>query len=150
MAFRPVYRRVIAVAALAASALGAAQAEEPRTTKPPDVPAAGGIDGTASRMDTQSARLQHWIEQLGAADFRERELATQQLVAAGPDAVDALVSAAKTSDLEVSYRIVEILRSLLESRDSNTEQRVLGALEAMAANKTLPTADLAGDVLNVF
>ena len=74
----------------------------------------------------------------------------QQLIAAGPQVIEPVAKAAQTEDLEVAYRCVSVLQSLLESNDPAAQQQADGALESLAAKKTTVVANLATDALTVY
>ncbi len=97
--------------------------------------------------DQSIARL---ITELGSQDYRTREAASRQLTAKGPVAVDALAKAAQTDDLEVSYRAVRILESLMTSGDGATQDRIAESLKALAGRETTSAAGLASDVLALY
>jgi hypothetical protein len=54
------------------------------------------------------------VRQLGAADFAQREIATDALMKIGPAAKAALLAGAKDADPEVSYRSERLLVTILE------------------------------------
>ncbi|MFM8415055.1 MAG: PDZ domain-containing protein [Planctomycetota bacterium] len=70
--------------------------------------------GTSGRAaEPAAAEIAAWIEQLGSPQFARREAASKSLVAAGEPAVEPLVAAIRTGDLEVASRGIEILRDML-------------------------------------
>ncbi|MFM1904226.1 MAG: hypothetical protein RLZZ440_2126, partial [Planctomycetota bacterium] len=65
---------------------------------------AAGASGTPGQIPS-AADLDRLVAELGDPDYAVRELAGQQLAAAGAAAADALLAAAETStDLEVALR----------------------------------------------
>ena len=74
----------------------------------------------------------------------------QQLIAAGPKVIEPVAKAAQTEDLEVAYRCISVLQSILESNDLAAQQQADVALEALAAKKTTVVANLATDALAVY
>ena len=56
-----------------------------------------------------------WIEDLGSSSFATRKTATQQLTAAGTQAIRAVSTAVTNTDPEVAYRARAILTSIAES-----------------------------------
>jgi PDZ domain len=110
----------------------------------------------AARVDSNSHQAisspdtSRWIAELGSADYRAREAATQQLIAAGPQVIQPVAKAAQTEDLEVAYRCISVLQSLLESNDPAAQQQADGALESLAAKKATVVANLASDALTVY
>jgi hypothetical protein len=95
------------------------------------------------------AELNQSISRLGSADYRTREEAVRQLMGAGSSAIEPLKKAAQGQDLEVSYRAVRVLQSLLEHDDSATQQQAAGALESLSAGEH-SAADIATDALAVY
>jgi hypothetical protein len=96
-----------------------------------------------------TAELSQSISRLGSADYRTREEAVRQLMAAGSSAIEPLKKAAQGQDLEVSYRAVRVLQSLLEHDDSATQQQAADALESLSAGEH-SAADIATDALAVY
>jgi hypothetical protein len=86
---------------------------------------------------------------LGALDYRTREEATQQLMLAGPQVMEPLAKAAQSEDLEVSYRAVRVLQSLL-GRDDQAAQQAATTLESVAAREQNLAAPLANDALAFY
>ncbi len=104
----------------------------------------------ANSSKLSAEAIQRLIADLGSEDYRTRESATRQLTARGPDAIDALCKAAQTDDLEVSYRAVRILESLMTRGDSATQDRIAELLKHMAGRETTSAAGLATDVLALY
>ncbi|HTQ40143.1 MAG TPA: PDZ domain-containing protein [Pirellulales bacterium] len=90
------------------------------------------------------------IVRLGSSDFRTREEAVRQLVAAGRPAIEPLTKAARGDDLEISYRAVRVLQTLLQQDDQATEDEAADALQKLASDPSKPAADLATDALTVY
>ncbi len=74
----------------------------------------------------------------------------QKLIAAGPQVIEPVAKAAQTEDLEVAYRCISVLQSILESSDPAVQQQADVALESLAAKKTTVVASLATDALAVY
>ena len=70
------------------------------------------LSAGSARIDQQ--RLQQLIAQLGSDSFAEREQAARELEAAGPLALDALRSALKHPDSEISGRAIHLVAVLEE------------------------------------
>lgn len=113
-------------------------------------PAPAERAASSSRQSPALTETQRWIAELGSPDYRTRETAMQQLIAAGPKVIEAMGKAAQTEDLEVAYRCVGVLRSLLESNDPTAQQQADRALESLAAKKTTVVANLATDARAVY
>jgi hypothetical protein len=65
---------------------------------------------SAAADRTDPEQINKLVEQLGSADFGEREKATKELDALGPRALDALRKAATSDDAEVSRRAGELVK----------------------------------------
>ena len=127
----------------------------PSTTEP----SAAGKDGAVAKTGQKTAddaasptetKVEQLIARLASADFRTREDAAQALKAAGAAAIEPLSKAAQAKDLEVSYRAVHVLQSLLEQQDSATQQQAAAALESLSNGDDYAAADLAADALAVY
>src|SRR5690242_4590443 len=104
-----------------ASQITEAAGNEGATAKPAQKTADDASSPTGTKIEQLIARL-------ASADFRTREDAAQALVAAGAAAIQPLSKAAQAKDLEVSYRAVHVLQSLLEQEDIATQQQAAAAL----------------------
>jgi hypothetical protein len=96
------------------------------------------------------AQIEKLVNQLGASDYRTREEASRTLMAVGSPAMEPLAKAAKSNDLEVSYRAVQLLESLLDEDDSADRQRAADILESLAARSPSAVSDLATDVMTIY
>src|SRR6516165_1535099 len=67
--------------------------------------------------EAEQARLAAHVRRLGAASFRERERATQELRAAGRSALPFLRAAVNDSDPEIVQRAERLLRELEGGRE---------------------------------
>lgn len=104
---RRTFHRGVAIAAclfVAAAPCAAARAEQPSS---PD------------------ASLAQWIAQLDSPRYKVREQATQQLLGAGPAALDVLTATANGERPEPADRAAWILRQLAETDDLALRRRVL-------------------------
>jgi hypothetical protein len=95
----------------------------------------------------RAGRVQERIRQLDAAEYAEREAATQALIQAGNAAVKPLQRALADGSWEVTTRGIYILQELALSTDFATEQAALGALEELS-NRTAPASGRASEVLS--
>jgi hypothetical protein len=112
----------------------------PPATTPADAPA---HTPTAAEID----RL---VADLGASDYRLREFATQQLIAAGPVAIDALTKALKTDDFEISVRALRVMQSFLEGQNRAAQAQAAAVLESLAGNVDSALAGLASDAIDLY
>jgi PDZ domain len=103
MALRDEIRRVLATAWFAASILAC---------------------GSACAQSA-NANTDEWIAQLDSGQYQVREQATQQLLATGTTALDALTGAANGGNPEPADRAVWILQQLSETDDLAVRQQVL-------------------------
>jgi hypothetical protein len=83
----------------------------------------------------EPAEVTRYIRDLDDDRFAVREAAQQRLLAAGPDALDAVALTASTGSLEASTRAVSILLHWSQSEDRALS---LGALEVLAALTNRP------------
>lgn len=103
-----------------------------------------GASGRAS--EPTAAEIAAWIAQLGSPQFARREAASKSLVAAGQPAVEPLVAAIRTGDLEVASRGIEILRDMLAAEPS--EAAAADALDRCAETTSPAAARLAEAALS--
>jgi len=97
----------------------------------PAVP--GEPQASAPAADTPSAgQIQHWIGQLNAERFVDREVATEKLISAGGAAVGPVLAAVAENNLEVTTRAVYILQELALSGDAVVSDAAHAALEKVA------------------
>ena len=94
--------------------------------------------------------IQRLIGDLGSHDYRTREAATRQLISAGATAVDPVVQAAQSEDLEVSSRAVRVLEALMDAGDGATQDRIGEALKMLAGRESTSASSLASDVLALY
>lgn len=95
-----------------------------------------------------AAQVAGWVEQLGAAQFAQREAAAKSLVDAGQAAVAPLERAIRGGELEVAARGIEILRDMLAADDPATAAAAERLLESLAEQGEPPLAQLAAGVLD--
>ncbi|MBN80763.1 MAG: hypothetical protein CMJ70_11555, partial [Planctomycetaceae bacterium] len=91
---------------------------------------------TASAAPTRSSEIKTWLEALSAREFSKRQQATRKLLAAGPQAIFALQSAATSSQSESRARAVSILEELSLSIDPETWKPAQAALRELASSST--------------
>ena len=77
-------------------------------------------------------QIQHWIGQLNAERFVDREVATEKLISAGGAAVGPVLAAVAENNLEVTTRAVYILQELALSGDAAVSDAAHAALEKVA------------------
>src|SRR4051812_23203448 len=107
-------RVAIAALVLLAAAASATNAAPPAASKGP----------SAERPALGAAEIERLIADLSSIDYRTREAASHALATAGASVLEAVSKAAQSDDLEVSYRAVRILESMLESNDGAQQDRV--------------------------
>ena len=89
-----------------------------------------------------------WIEQLGSAQFAQREAATRCLTETGGAAIEPLAVAIKSGDLETASRAIEIVRQLLASDDLEVASQAEKFLETVAEGPNQPVSQLAESTLD--
>ncbi len=83
--------------------------------------------------------IEYWITQLGSDQYLRRESASKNLIAAGPEAVDALAKAIRSGDLEVVERAAAALVEIAIARPPEQDGGVYDQLSALA-NQTVGRA----------
>jgi len=127
---------VLAAGPLVAVTLaGAARAEEPPAFVPLAQPVAEG-------------QIALWIDQLGSAQFAQREAATRSLTETGGAAIEPLAVAITSGDLEIASRAIEIVRQLLASDDPEVASQAEKFLETVAEGPNQPVSQLAESTLD--
>jgi len=94
-----------------------------------------------------AARIRVWIDQLNAERFVDREVATEQLIAAGAVAVDPVLAAVTQSNLEVTTRAVYVLQELALRSDALASDAAHAALERIAEPRLTSAARRARSTL---
>ena len=102
------------------------------------------------RIVLSTEKIEKLIGQLGANDYRTREEATRQLMAVGAPAMELLAKAARSNDLEVSYRSVRLLEALLDDGEFQSRQRAADILESLSSRSPSAVSDMANDVLTIY
>ncbi len=87
--------------------------------------------------------ISQWIDQLGSAQFAQREAATRSLIEVGPAAIEPLIQSINRGDLEVTSRAIEIMRHVLASNDADAVAHAQNCLELLAEGSNIPVARLA-------
>ena len=137
----------------------AALAGEPAVQTAVPAPAESNVKVYSADGDSGSGPLPHqvaqatldaWVRDLGSADYRARESAMRQLIAAGGESIDPILKASQTDDLEVAFRAVSILQALVDSSDDAIAERADAALTNLAAQKTTVVANLASDAIALY
>lgn len=97
----------------------------------PAVPAESPTSAPAA-VAPSAGQIQHWIGQLNAERFVDREVATEKLISAGGAAVGPVLAAVAENNLEVTTRAVYILQELALSGDAAVSDAAHAALEKVA------------------
>src|SRR5262249_42580954 len=92
---------------------------------------------------TDPEQINKLIQQLGSADFAEREKATKELDALGPRALDALRKAARSDDAEISRRAEELVKKW--ERIAETD-KILAPTKIRLVFKDTPVKDAVAEV----
>jgi PDZ domain len=85
----------------------------------------GSEQASASSPPPSDEQIAQWVADLDSNQYRVREAATQQLVAASAPALDPLLAAANSKRPEPADRAVWILRQMSKTADIDLRQRVL-------------------------
>lgn len=109
-------------------------------------PCAAAQSDADDAQTASDADLKKWVHQLGSDRFEVRESATQQLIQAGPNAIDVIASQMSGIGVEASLRGLEALRelALLDNKDAIRAEE---ALEELASNRATAIAHRADIVL---
>lgn len=107
--------------------------------------AAFAVEAAAPSPEVQ---IRRWIDQLNAARFLDREVATERLISAGAAAVEPVLAAATQSNLEVTTRAVYVLQELSLSHDSLASEAAHAALERLAEPRLTAAARRARSTLD--
>lgn len=93
-----------------------------------------GQDGAspAPSASGEEKPIHYWVQQLGNDHFLRREKATKELIKAGPDAIDDLVGAIQTGDLEVIERATEVITEIALARSPRDDGGAWVALSKLA------------------
>lgn len=91
--------------------------------------------------------IKQTVEQLKSGKYKERNEATDKLMIAGRDAVGPVAEAARTDDLELGARCVDILKNLYKNGDAQTKAEAEKALKALQQGKHEAVAKWAGEAL---
>ena len=91
-----------------------------------------------------------WVRDLDDDRFVVRRTATESLIQAGELAVGPVAEAMAGSNLEVATRGIYVLRELAVSRDVNTQDVAVAALERLARSPAKSAARLAIEALAVL
>lgn len=86
-----------------------------------------------SRPIADEQPLAYWVEQLGHHHFLRREVATKKLVAAGPEAVTAVIRGLPESDLETVERSMVVISEIALARPPNDDGGAWRELNKLAA-----------------
>ena len=87
---------------------------------------------TQSRPHVPAADIDRWIEQLDDDRYDIREIAQQQLAAAGKPSLEAVAEVARSGALESSTRAINIFLSWSESKDHDLKIAALEQLVTLA------------------
>ena len=96
------------------------------------------------------AEIDRLVVDLGSSDYRVREQATRQLIAAGPVAIDALTKALKADDFEISVRALRVMQAFLEGQNRAAQAQAAEVLESLAGNVDSALAGQASDAIDLY
>lgn len=92
-------------------------------------------------------QVRKWVTDLNSERFFDREVATDNLIAAGAVAIAPVAEAVASNNLEVTRRGIHILQELALSVDRNTEAAAHSALKKIAESSGAATARRAAATL---
>jgi len=109
------------------------------------------------KADTESAKaapnneeIDRLVAELGSADFRAREQATEKLIAAGPAAIDAVAKALKNDDFETSVRALRVMQAGLDGQNRAAQLQAAHVLESLTKNEDGALSGLASDAIEMY
>jgi len=102
-----------------------------RCIGPDGVAAQPPVDPSASRLDRDQRPIEYWLEQLDSDQFSHRQLASRQLHRLGDEAVQPLMQATQSGNLELTQRALEILQSLATAQAPDDEGGAWAALNEL-------------------
>jgi tetratricopeptide (TPR) repeat protein len=71
------------------------------------------VDSTTAETPEQlQARVGHLIHSLGSEQYLARQAAQEELIKIGPEALDALIAAEESADIEIAFRAQYLVRSI--------------------------------------
>jgi len=97
--------------------------------------------------DEVDQTIRRAIEDLASDGFAVRERATLKLIAAGQDALAAVIEAAADADIEISNRAIRVLSTWAEGEDEPTMQAAVAALVELTKHSNRAAAGRAGMAL---
>ena len=108
------------------------------------------VDDTSAVLNDEQnkSQLDRWIVQLDAPQFAQRESATRALVESGRAAFQPVTLAIHGASLEVTTRVVDILRCFLAGDDAELAQDAERVLEKLFEEGDENTSRLAVDTLD--
>lgn len=121
--------------ALALACLGAT---EVRGGGPPNGPVRRAGDQAVTTPTAE--QIAGWVRELNDDRFLIRRHATEQLILAGPRAIDPVLARIGSSNLEVATRGVHVLRELAASTDLTTREAAVAALNQLARSRSRSAA----------
>ena len=110
------------------------------------VPAALASNGNEVHP-ARDQSIEDWVEQLGHEHYLRREIASKKLVAAGPAAVDPLVQAMRSGDLEVVERASAALVEIAVASPPRNDGGVFDRLSTLAVQSVGRAASTARDAI---
>lgn len=86
-----------------------------------------------TRPTTSEQPPEFWVSQLSHPQFLRRELATKKLVAAGPQAIEAVVEGLEQADLEMIERSLRVLSEIALGRHPDEDGGAWDELQKLSA-----------------
>ncbi len=107
----------------------------------------GFVPSTAPASGPAGEEIVGWVQDLDSDRFLRREVATEQLIQAGREAIEAVVQALDTNNLEVTTRGVYVLQELALRPEEATADAARAALERVAQPRVTSAARRASEAL---
>jgi len=87
--------------------------------------------------------IANWVAQLNSDQYHRREMATQQLIKAGPEAIDALLNVLGSGELELVERATAVMTEIALAQPPAEDGGAWEKLSALATDSTGRTASRA-------
>lgn len=94
-------------------------------------------------------QLQTWLRDLDSEDYSQRDAASRELIAAGPDAIDSLAQGVVSSSPETAWRANEALSEIAIQGDEAVLEQVAAALDRVQRNDS-QGGGKAGDIVRLL
>lgn len=118
-----------------------------QNTDQPDTPATSKPADAKKAKELSPKEVQQLVRQLESGKYKERNDATNKLMAAGKHAIDPVYKAGQTDDLELGARCVDILKHYYQNGDKETKAAAQEKLKKLQQSKFQSVAKWATEAL---